>query len=319
MNNLIFLEGSKSNKKISILSIPLDIGSDNSEMAVAPKYLLKLGLKESLESAGFNVAVLPEVSASKKSFWGKNKTKEDNLPDIYKVVLDVNKIVKEEVLAKNKIVAIGGDHAIAMGTIGGASEALDGELGVIWIDAHGDMNTHETSLTGNVHGMASAAILGFGDKKLTDLIKTKIKKENILYIGLKDLDQAEIDLIRKESLSVVTTMDILQGGFSVITEKIDALRGRVNNIWISLDVDAIDKEYAPASSMATSGSLTYREITNLLTYIGKTSEVIGIDVVEITPNKDVNEKTGQLCIELITSAFGSKYNWYSKYINSYKK
>lgn len=318
MDNLSYLENKISGKKISILSIPLDIGSDNSDMADAPKYLLKLGLKEALESAGFQTNVLPEILASKKSFWKNNKAKEDNLTDISSIVSGVNKIVKKEILQKNKVLAIGGDHAISIGTIAGAAEVVGGNLGVIWIDAHGDINTHETSLTGNVHGMASATILGFGDKSLTNLVKTKIKKENILFIGLKDLDQAEIDLIRSQNISVITMVDILENGFSIITKNIELLKKKVDNIWISLDVDSIDEQFAPASAMATSGGLSYREITNLLNYIGKSSEVIGMDVVEITPKKDIDKKTGKLCIELIASGFGSKYNWYVEYMSHYK-
>ncbi len=318
MDNLNFLENKVSGKKISILSIPIDIGSENSDMADASKYLLKLGLKEALESSGFKVDVLPEILASKKSFWGSNKIKEDNLKDISKIVSDVNKIVKKEVSQKNKVLAIGDDHAISIGTIAGAAEAMNGNLGVIWIDAHGDINTHETSLTGNVHGMASATVLGFGDKSLTDLVKNKINKENILYIGLKDLDQAEIDLLRNQKISVITMIDILETGFSVITKNIELLKKKVDNIWVSLDVDVIDEQFAPASVMATSGGLSYREITNLLNYIGKTSEVIGMDLMEITPKKDVDSKTGKLCIELVAAGFGSKYNWYSQYMRHYR-
>ena len=320
MDNLSYLEIESSDKKVSVLSIPLDIGSDNSDMADAPKYLLKLGLEQLLKSAGLDVAILSEVAASRKSFWKSNKTKDDNLGDISKIISDIKKVVKEKISEKNNIVAIGGDHAIAIGTIAGAAEALNGDLGVIWIDVHGDANTHENSITGNIHGMVSAAILGKGKKDLTDLIGTKIKKENILYIGLKDLDQAEIDFLREEKITVVTMMDILENGFSAITSNIKLLSQKVTNIWVSMDVDAIDVDYAPASAMASSGGLSYREITNTLNYIGKNCNVAGIDIVELTPKKDVDGKTGKLCIELIALAFGTKCDWYnSEYISKYKK
>lgn len=319
MDNLSYLEQSVPNKKLSIVSIPLDIGSDNSDMAAAPKYLLSLGLESALQSAGFETALLPEIKASKKSFWRHSQSKEDVLSDISTIALETNDVTKKEILAGRGVVALGGDHAISIGTIPGAAEALNGDIGVIWIDAHGDINTHETSLSGNVHGMALATVLGFGDTRLTDIVKTKVKKENILYIGLKDLDQAEIDLIRDQHISVVTIMDILEGGFPAITEQIEALRKKVNNIWVSLDVDAIDEQFAPASAMATAGGLSYREITNLLTYVGKNTHVVGIDIVEITPKKDAEQKTGKLCIELIAAVFGSKYDWYSQYMGHYKK
>ena len=303
MDNLTFLEGGALNKTVSVLPIPLSIGSDDHDTANAPKYLLKLGLKEALESSGLKINILKEVSISK---------------DVSNTFSDINKIVKEEILKSNKVLAIGGDHAISLGTIAGAAEAMTGDLGVIWIDAHGDINTHETSTSLNLHGMVGATLLGL-DKTLADLVKVKIKPENILYIGLKDLDQAEIDLIRDHKISVITTLDILESGFSFITKSIELLKQKTNHIWISLDIDAIDKEAAPASAMATSGGLTYREITNLINYIGKTSEVIGMDLVEVTPEKDVENKTGKLCLELISLAFGSKYNWYTEYMSNHKK
>lgn len=304
MDNLTFLENNVAGKKISILPIPLNVGSENSYVAGAPQYLFKLGLKEALESAGFQINILPEIP---------------DLKNISDIASETIKIVKEEISQKNKVLAIGGDHAISIGTIAGAAEAVDGNLGVIWIDAHADLNTHETSLSGNIHGVVSAAILGFGEKSLTNLVKTKIKKENILYIGLKDLDRAEIDLLRNQKISVVTILDILEGGFSVIVKNIERLKKKAVNIWVSLDVDVIDEQFAPASAMASPGGLSYREITNLLNYIGKTSEVIGMDVVEITPEKDIDSKTGKLCIELIASGFGSRHNWYSQYMDHYKK
>lgn len=122
------------------------------------------------------------------------------LDEIVRVVEESAKIVKNEVEAGNKILVLGGDHSISIGNISGASVACEGDLGVVWIDAHGDMMTHENTLSGNIHGMPSSAIMGLGHKKLTDVLKpgAKIKTENIIYIGLKDLDQAEVDLIREK-------------------------------------------------------------------------------------------------------------------------
>lgn len=279
-------------------------------MGIGPKHLLKSGLKQALEYAGFKPKILKEIFV--------RKTK-DNLRGIADTAVRANKIVKQEVQAGNKILALGGDHAISIGTISGAAEAVSGELGVIWIDAHPDLHTHETSLSGYVHGMVSAALLGFGDERLTDLIKTRVKKETFLYIGLKDLDQAEVDFIWKQKLSVFSMFDIFEKGFFEITKSIQALQKRVNNIWISFGVDSVDEQYAPASAMATKGGLTYREVTNLLTFIGKTCNVIGMDIVEFTPKKDLNSRTAKLCLEVATAAFGSKYNWYSEYMNAHTK
>jgi len=310
MDNLSFLEnGSLNRKRISILPIPIDIGSGNPGVKDTPGYFFKLGLCPALNSVGIKSGVLPEIPA----------TREKGPVDISRALKEIIQTVRGEIIKKNRVLAIGGDHVISVGTIAGASEALKGDLGVIWIDAHGDINTPETTISGNVHGMSLATILGIGDDGLNDLVKHKIKKENVLYIGLKDLDQAEINVIRKGKISVVTIIDILEKGFGGVKEKIDLLRKRVDKVWVSLDVDVMDKSFAPASLMVTDGGLSYREITNLMTMIGKTFDVMGLDIVELMPERDVDNKTGNVCLELILSAFGSRYDWYSRHMNNYKK
>lgn len=319
MDNLCLLEDKAAKNNISILPIPLDIGSDNHGMDLAPEYLLKHGLKNALTTAGFNVKVLPEIIASKEKLWRGKSNNQDIFGAILKIATATGQQVKQEIKSGNKVLALGGDHAISIGTIAGAAEAIGPNLGLIWIDAHADINTEETSLSESVHGMVSSTLLGIGSPRLTNLVKIKIKPENILYIGLKDLDQAEIDLIRKHKLSALTMFDILQNGFASIIEQVQALQKRTKQIWITMDVDSLDEEYAPAAAMATLGGLTYREITNLMTYIGKTSNVIGGDIVELTPEKDINGKTGKLCIELAAAMFGSQYTWYSEYMKHHNK
>lgn len=315
MDYLSYTEQRPPGKHISILPIPLSLGSDYDDTEGAPEYLLGLGLDSALSSLGFGTDLLSTISVPTKN----SSNKSDYFQDISLTTINIRETVKRTIDSKRVLLALGGDHSISMGTIGGASEALGGNIGVIWIDAHSDLQTKETSLSGNIHGMSSAVLMGFGAKEMTDLVVTKVNPKNVLYLGLKDLDQFEIDMIREHAIPSVTMLEIMKDGFSSITDKIDALNKRVDNVWISLDVDAIDKQYAPASAMASSGGLTYREITNLLRYIGKVANVVGMDVVELTPKSDENNKTGELCIELIASGFGSKYDWYSSYMNTYKK
>lgn len=319
MDNLQFLENKSTKVNISILPIPLDIGSDNTGMSEAPGYLLKLGLTDALQSAGFGVKVFTEIPASKKKLWARMPKNPDIFEAILKIAASTARLVKQEIRAGNKVLALGGDHAISIGTIAGAAAAIGDKLGLVWIDAHADLNTEATTLSGSVHGMVSSTLLGLGSRRFTNLVKTKIKKANILYIGLKDLDQAEIDLIRRHKLSAMSMFDILQTGFPGMITNIQALQKRVKNIWITMDVDSLDEQYAPASAMATPGGLTYREIINLLTYIGKTSNVVGADIVELVPQRDIKNKTGKLCIELAAAMFGSRYNWYSEYMSVHAK
>lgn len=309
MDTIQFLENKTAQKKISIISIPLDIGSDNKGMNQAPEYLLKSGLVAVLENGNHQAKVLPALRL------GKMK---DKVSAIFKVAKDANRLVSQQILAGRKVLAIGGDHAVSLGTIGGAADAVEGDLGVIWIDAHPDLHTFESSDSQAVHGMVSAGLLGF-DKRLSELVKTKVKKQNFLYVGLKDLDQAEVDRIRKHKLQVISMFDIFEHGFSEVTEKIKQLQKRVKNIWVSFDVDSMDELYAPASAMASSGGLTYREAVNLLTFIGKSCNVIGMDIVELTPKKDRGNQTATLCLEVVAAAFGTKYNWYTEYMNIHGK
>jgi arginase len=249
-----------------------------------------------------------------KSVMGDKRAK--YLKPIAETCTKVAGMVQKEIETGNVVVALGGDHSLAMGTISGASVACGGEVGVIWIDAHGDMHTTETTLSGNVHGMPSGAVMGYGHEELVNVHAPggKVKKENMVYVGLKDLDQAEIDLIRKEQLVSVTMMDILHHGLKPALEQIAELQKRVRHIWVSLDLDSIDAEYAPGTPMPNRGGLTYREITSLCKYIGKMCKVVGMDIVELAPREDSNDKTTKLAIELIAALLGSEFNSYSQYM-----
>jgi arginase len=215
---------------------------------------------------------------------------------------------------------LGGDHSVCLGAVSGASVALSGELGLIYLDAHGDMNTDETTLTGNIHGMHLASLMGFGAQSLQQVhgSTTKINKENLLHIGGSDFDQAELDLIKHENLQTFTLFDLLSQSLAPVLKMIDNLAARVPNVWISLDLDSIDRIYAPGAGMPNAKGLTYREIATIAAYIGEKCNVVGIDVVEYNPLQDEDHKTAELGIELIATFFGRKYSWYTNYLKRNK-
>lgn len=317
-DNLVFYEKRKRIGNASVLGVPLDLGKDSSGTATAPEYIRNLGLQKMFEGLGLFYKDLGNIDCVDKKVAVVGDIKVKYLDEIVRVVEKVGKTVANEIKLGNKMVVLGGDHALSIGTISGASIACEGDLGVIWIDAHGDMMTHENTLSGNIHGMPSSAIMGLGHHRLVDLLSpgAKIKKENIIYIGLKDLDQAEVDLIRSEKLHVFTIMDLVRGGFEPVIQAIVDLQKRVGNVWVSLDVDAIDMAYAPATPMATPGGLTRREIENLAKFIGKSCNVVGFDIVEMAPELDLQEKTGRLAVELISYFLGSDYGWYVQYMDN---
>ena len=209
-----------------------------------------------------------------------------------------------------------GDHSICLGAVAGASSGLEGTLGLIYFDAHGDMNTDQTTPSGNIHGMHLASLMGFGAPELAHVHgeQVKIAKENLLHIGGCDFDQAELDFVARENLQAFSMLDLMKHGLGPLFDMIDDLVGRVDHIWVSLDLDSIDAVYAPGAGMPNKKGLTYREIAAVAEYIGAQGKTVGVDVVEYNPLQDEQGKTAELAIELIATYLGKSYSWYSQYL-----
>lgn len=315
-DNLVFYEKMNPKIKVNIFGVPIDLGKEGNGNNAAPDYLREQGLMEMFVDLGFLVEDMGNLACGHKSELEIGNPKTKFLKEIVRVSQETARITFQEVSAQNKVVAIGGDQCVSFGTIAGASAACNGDLGVVWIDVHADIMTDANTLSGNVHGMPASAAMGMGHPDLVNIFKpgAKVAKENFLFIGLKDLDQDEINLIRSEKLNAITIMDLLQKGFGHMTEAVDGLAKRVKNVWICLDMDGIDKDASPATLMGTNGSLNYREITNLAKYIGRKCNVVGMDVAEIVPAMDVDNKTAKLALELISYFLGADYSWYAQYM-----
>jgi arginase len=313
-DNLTFLENKPTIKHVSILGIPIDIGKDNVGTDQGPEHLRKHGLLEMLSAIRVTHADLGDVNCPTRESAHVGDKKVKYLKEIVEVSRRVASTVEREVGEKHLLIALGGDHSLSLGTFAGALAATKGDLGIIYIDAHGDIHTDDTSPSGNIHGMMVAAALGEGHEELVQLFSKKLKPENFIYVGLKDLEQGEIDLIRKKKLSTETIIDLADHGLSQTFAKIKGLQSRVKSIWVSLDLDSIDQEYAPATPIINTGGLTYREITSLAKFIGKTCNLVGFDIVELQPSRDKEEKTTKLAIELIATLLGAEYNWYTSYM-----
>ncbi len=316
LDHLTFLENPQLYDSVAILGVPLDLGKDNAGTDSAPDHLRQHRLVEILTSLGLTVNDLGNIPCETRTTARMGDKRVKYLSAIVSAATSVANLTHREIKSGKKSICLGGDHSLSLGTISGAAVACGGNLGLIYIDAHGDMMTSENTLSGNIHGMPSAALLGWGHPDLVNIFTpgAKIKKENMLYVGLKDLDQAEIDLIRREKLRAVTMMDIIQNGLGAATAAIAELQTRVANIWVSLDIDSIDYEYAPATFIVNHGGFTYREITALTKYIGKTCRVAGMDLVELVPQLDKDSRTADLAIELIVNTLGGEYGWYTRYM-----
>ncbi len=305
----------------SIVGIPLDLGAENLGVDIGPNAIRYQNIKEKLERAGFKISDAGNIECTSREKLLPGDPKLKYLNEILRVSESSAKVVNDLIIKKKKVIALGGDHSISLGTISGASVATKGDLALIYLDAHGDMNTEKTTMTGNIHGMHLASLMGFGDKSLANVFgKTvKLKKENLLHIGACDLDPGEIELIENEDLSTYKITDILATGLLPLFKKIDELSNTNKNIWVSLDLDVVDSIYAPAAGMPNMGGLTYREVAAICEHIGSAANVIGIDVVEYNPLQDIQGKTAELAIELTAKLFGKNYSWYTNYLSENKK
>ncbi len=317
LDNMSFLEHAPTKQTVSVLGVPIDLGKDNIGTDEGADHLRKYGLSQMFANIGVTFEDLGNVSCPTKEVAEMGSKNVKYMEPIAAVCSEVAAVVDGKIRAGNKMVVLGGDHSLTMGTVAGAAAACDGDIGLIYIDAHGDIMTHENTLSGNVHGMPVAALLGFGHPSLVNIYKPgpKIKTENVVFVGLKDLDQGEIDIIRQEKIHAVTMLDILQYGFQIAVKEISELQKRVKHIWVSLDLDSIDSQYAPATPILNQGGLSYREVTNLAKYIGKACNIVGFDIVELAPHQDVDEKTTKLAVSLIAQFLGAQYSWYTTYMD----
>jgi arginase len=307
---------SDSPTPVSLLGVPLDLGAENLGVDVGPQAFRYQKLIEKLEPVGFKVEDVGNVECRDRADLNSGNPRMHYLEEILRVNGEVAKVVEQAISQQKKMIVLGGDHSINLGAVSGASVALNGQLGLVYLDAHGDMNTDETTLSGNVHGMHLASLLGFGAAELKNLHgeKVKIAKENLVHIGGSDFDQAELDLIKDENLTAFTLFDLLSQNLGPLLKMIDNLAERVPNIWVSLDLDVIDQVYAPGAGMPNAKGLTYREIATIAEYVGQKCNVVGIDVVEYNPLQDQDNKTAELGIELIAKFFGKDYSWYTNYM-----
>lgn len=303
-----------------ILGVPVYVGTEGHSGESAPRTLRALGLAGQLERSGFGVRDDGDIACAAREALAIGSSKMKYAEGIAQMARDTAQAVAAAVTQGGRVVAIGGDHSMSVGTIAGASAAVEGELGVIWIDAHADIHTDETTASGNVHGMPSAAMMGIGNPLLADIVPggKKVKPEHVLFIGLKDVDPEEIATIERLGVTAITMMDIEAKGIGCVIEAIDVLRSRVSRVWVSQDIDSIDAMDAPGTLMASPGGLTYREITNIARYIGRSCDVVGMDIAELEPSRDDEGCTAVLALELVLLFLGADYSWYTQYMNKYQ-
>src|SRR5215813_663723 len=299
-------------KKIRVIGVPLDLGQSRRGVDMGPSAVRVAGLEAKLEGIGHvvedsgNIAVaIPE----------QKKAGDPNAKYLKEIVATCTKeaelVVKTLEAGKTPLV-LGGDHSVAAGTVAGVAEFYrrqNQKIGLIWIDAHSDMNTPESSPSGNVHGMPLAAIMGLGPAELGNIynFSPKIHPENCVLVGIRDVDAHEKENIRRAGVEVFTMRDIDERGMRSVMEEALRMAGRgTAGYHISLDMDWIDPEDAPGVGTPVWGGATYREAHLAMEIISDHGRMLSFEIVEVNPVIDEKNQTADLAVELALSAFGKK-------------
>jgi arginase len=294
-------------KSVAVIGAALDLGAGRRGVDMGPSAIRYAGLDERLGQLGHEVIDRGNVPVDIAEATEEGDEHARFLPQILRSCERISGLVRETREAGLFPLVLGGDHSVALGSLGGLA-AAHGPGGVIWIDAHGDLNRPQTSPTGNVHGMVLAAALGLaGDGFETDAWPAAaVEVERVALVGTRELDEGERRLIRERGIAVWTMSTIDQIGMErAVREAIEQVAGG-NFVHVSLDMDALDPGVAPGVGTPVRGGLRYREAHLALELIADADVLTSLDVVEVNPILDDANETGKLAVELIASALGAR-------------
>jgi arginase len=297
--------------KIHILGVPMDLGAGRRGVDMGPSALRIAGVAEKLRALGHTVIDEGDIPVKSPEQQKIRNDKLKYLPEIVRACTLLASKVEKIVLSGGFPLVLGGDHSIAIGTIGGLAVACaksNKKVGILWIDAHGDLNTDETTPSGNIHGMPLATALGFGALELTSIggdIK-RIRPEHVALIATRELDPDERVLIKKQGIHIFTMEEIDKHGMAVIiTRALRKLRD-VDFLHVSFDLDAVDPAVAPGVGTPVKGGLNYREAHLIMEPLNEAGRMSSLEVVEVNPILDNRNQSAEFAVELIQSGFGKK-------------
>jgi arginase len=296
-------------RDIAIIGAPVDLGAGRRGVDMGPGALRYAGLKERLEALGYRVRDLGNVPVPLAGQFALPG--DDEKLRYLDPIVEINQALARQVAAAvsegSFPLVLGGDHSIAIGSITGV--ARDRRVGVIWIDAHGDFNTPQTTPSGNIHGMSVAALTGRGHPRLTSLIGngTVLRDADVAMVGIRDLDGAERDALRASGIQVFTMHDIDRRGLaSVMEEAIMRVSVGTAGFHVSLDMDALDPSEAPGVGTPVLGGISYREAHLAMELVAQSGKLLSMDLVEVNPILDSHNVTAQLAVEFALSALGKR-------------
>jgi arginase len=299
-------------KHIRIIGVPLDLGQSRRGVDMGPSAMRVAGLEAKLEALGYDVKDGGNVSVALAETKSEGDPHAKYLKEITETCTKEAELVMKTLEGGAIPIVLGGDHSIAMGTVSAVAEFYRRKhqrIGLLWIDAHADINTPDSSPSGNVHGMPLGAIMGLFPSPLTDLygFSPKVQPDNCVLLGIRDVDNHERENIRKSGVHVFTMRDIDERGMRTVMEEALRLAGRGTvGYHVSLDLDWIDPEDAPGVGTPVWGGATYREGHLAMEIIADHGRMLSFEMVEVNPVLDERNQTAELAVELALSAFGKK-------------
>ncbi len=298
--------------RIAVIGAPLDLGAGRRGVDMGPSAIRVADLQQRLGRLSYIVEDHGNVAVEQAESRDSGNPHARYLPEIAESCRRIAAAVEKAANAGKFPLVLGGDHSAAAGTVSGIARHFRRKkqsLGMIWIDAHADMNTPESSMTGNVHGMPFACVMGRGPRELTHIFNfsPKVSPRNAVLVGVRDVDQLERQQVRESGIHVFTMRDIDERGMKAVMS--DAIRFAMEGtagFHVSLDMDAVDPREAPGVGTPVPGGLTLREAHLAMEMAGDTGALASMEVVEVNPVLDISNRTAELAVQLIASGLGKR-------------
>jgi arginase len=298
--------------KVRIIGVPMDLGASRRGVDMGPSALRVAGLAQHIKQLGHQVEDIGNVSVKQpeEQHYGEKKAK--YLNEIMETCKGLAEMVQKTLDEGLVPVILGGDHSVALGSVSGVSAHFrkkEKRIGLLWLDAHGDMNTPDSSPSGNVHGMPLAALIGYGPPEMTEMagFKPVVEPRNVCLVGIRDLDAKEKRIIKESGVHVFTMRDLDERGMrEVMAEALRFATDETDAIAVSLDLDFVDPTDAPGVGTPVRGGVTYREAHLAMEMIADSKALASIEAVEVNPVIDQHNRTALLGVELLCSGLGKK-------------
>ena len=297
-------------KTVDIHGVPSDLGANIRGANMGPAAIRISRLKQKIEELGYGVEDHGDLKIPIRDALSEQERDSHYFSSIYTLCKDLAARTYESTKAGKIPLSLGGDHSLAIGSVAGVGKAFMEEkkkLGLIWVDAHADINTPDSTESGNIHGMPLATLLGQGHDKLVNLVGKGpcLDAAHTVLIGIRTIDKVEKEILKKSGITFFTMRDIDERGmYAIMQEALKVSCEATDGLHLSFDIDGIDPVYAPGVSTPVPGGLKFREAHLLLEMIAETKKLTSMDFVELNPYTDVGPTSANLTVELILSALG---------------